>query len=319
MLKSQTSSLNTLGIAFVCYHPVALVDPTNMCLIAKQERQLYTLKLATDTTATLLPTCNTPSAPPNLLPVPHASSVGPVRNQRSSTQARMRTGPMTPALKARILRNISSNTSKANVTQATIPPNDTGFVTPVDAGFVAPTESNFAASIGSTQLSHSALIDDPSDHHQQLPPSSDYSVDDISDNLSFTSSFPDPFNIAMDDSQPSATGPWMIIDHFTGEMIVDEELPSTAPTIASTLFDTTIQVQTILNVPTLVQAAPPTLLFEDKDERPDWLVWSTNEFLQHVPYYMCLGKVVDLFFTQEARLGYPEKVKYVTSFRILVH
>ena len=225
---------------------------------------------------------------------------------------------MTPALKARILRNISSNTSKANVTQATIPPIDTGFVTPIDTGFIAPTKSNFAASIRSAQPSRSALVGDPFNNQQQLPPSSDYSTDDISNNLSFTSSFPDPYDVAMDDSQPSATGPWMIIDHFTGEMIVDEEHPSTAPTITCTPFDT-IQVQTLLDIPTLVQTAPPTLLFEDKDERPDWLVWSTNEFLQHVPYYMCLGKVVDLFFAQEARLGYPEKVKYIVFLHIIIH
>jgi hypothetical protein len=52
--------------------------------------------------------------------------------------------------------------------------------------------------------------------------------------------------------------------------------------------------------------AGPALV--DKDERPDWLLISVREFLRHGPYYACLGKVVDLFLAQEARLGYPAKV-----------
>ena len=58
----------------------------------------------------------------------------------------------------------------------------------------------------------------------------------------------------------------------------------------------------------LVESLPAALLFVDEDEHPDWLTRSIKEHLQYMPYYMCLGKVVDLFLTQEARLGYPAKV-----------
>ena len=288
------------------------INPTNIHLTAKEERQLYTLKPATVMTTTIPPTCHIPFAPvlkPSL--APRASAVGPVRNQRNSTQARMQTGPMTPALKARILRNIANNTPKDNPAQTTTPPAETGLVTPVEAGSTT--------SIRTAQHSQSAIANNPFDHQREPPPSSDYSVDDISDDLSFTSSFPDVFDVGMEDSQPSETGPWMIIDHFTGEMVIDKESPSATPFVAGAPFDTAIQVRTILGVPTLVQTRPPALLFEDRDERPDWLIWSTNEFLQHVPYYMCLDKVVDLFFAQEARLGYPEKVKIIVFFRVFIH
>jgi len=146
---------------------------------------------------------------------------------------------------------------------------------------------------------------------QQPPPGSQPPESDHSDSLSYTSTIPDIFDVGMDDSAPHATGPWTIIDHLTGEMIVDEwELPAAAATVPNAPFDYMIQVQTIptLGVHALVQTAPPTLLFQDKDERPDWLIRSTNEFLQYTPYYMCFSKVVDLFFAQEARLGYPDKV-----------
>jgi hypothetical protein len=116
------------------------------------------------------------------------------------------------------------------------------------------------------------------------------------------------------DSGPLATGPWTIINHFTSDvttddvMIVDEE--EDPPAAPAAPFDFTIQVQLnpILGVPALVQTLPPTLLFRDHDERPDWLIRSTNELLHPTPYYMCLNKVMDLFFAQEARLGYPDKV-----------
>lgn len=193
-------------------------------------------------------------------------------------------------------------------------PIEAGFVTPIKTGFIAPVKSSFMAPIRPAQSGQSIFVDDPLGGPQQDPPNSNYSGDDMSDSLSFTSSFPDVFDVGMDDSAPSATGPWMIVDHLTGEMTVDGELPSAIPTVSSAPFDSVIQVQIILGALALVQTAPPTLLFEDRDERPDWLVWSTNEFLQHVPYYMCLGRVVDLFFAQEARLGYPDKVKTLFSF-----
>jgi len=241
-------------------------------------------------------------------PPPALRTAGPIHTQPKLTQARMRTGPMTPALKARILKNLANTRPKndgprADVVQAAAPPIDDGHGVLDDI----PTRP--------AQPNQMTLISDPPINQQQ-PPGSQLSGDNHSDSLSYTSTIPDVFDVGMDDSAPVATGPWMIIDHLTGEMIVDEEeLPATIPTVPSTRFDYAIQVQTIpaLGVRALVQTAPPTLLFEDKDVRPDWLMKSTNEFLQYTPYYMCFSKVVDLFYEQEARLGYPDKVSELRS------
>jgi len=204
----------------------------------------------------------------------------------------MRTGPMTPALKARILGNMSkANTTRANATQVTVPP--------IEAEFIAPGEPG--------EPSCSALANDSSGDGQ-FPPSSEISEGNISDSLSYTSTLPDVFDFDMDDLAPPATGPWMIVDHFTGEAITDEEDPPATPAASGAPFDSAIQVEVISGIATLIQTPPPTLLFVDHDECPDWLIRSTNGFLQHAPYYMCLNEVVDLFFTQEARLGYPDKV-----------
>jgi hypothetical protein len=213
---------------------------------------------------------------------------------------------MTPALKAHILANQTSkaNEIRANTTQVT--------VSPIEPESIEPAEP--------AQPSRSTFIGDPSDD-QQLPSSSQPPEDDVSDSLSYTSTIPDVFDVGSDDSAPPATGPWTIIDHFTGEMIVDEEeVPPVPPATPGAPFDSAIQVQFIptFGVTALVQTSLPTLLFEDTDERPDWLMISTNKFLQHVPYYMCLNKVVDLFFTQEARLGYPDKVSEL-SFPLFPH
>jgi len=201
----------------------------------------------------------------------------------------MQAGPMTPALKTRILRNLSKKAPKADDTpasatqQVTIPPTQTE---PVETtGPIQSGESGTQPSLDS------------------CPPE-----DDASDSLSYTSTLPDVFEVGSDDSAPPATGPWMAIDHLTGEMIVDEEVLPAATTAADAPYDSTIQVKMILGVPALIQSPPPALLFADKDERSNWLIRSINEHFQHTPYYMCLGEVFDLFLAQEARLGYPEKV-----------
>ena len=107
----------------------------------------------------------------------------------------------------------------------------------------------------------------------------------------------------MDNSAPATTGLWTIIDHFTGEMIVDdEEVPPGVPS------DSMIQIEVVMGLPTLIQTQQLALLFADQDERSDWLIRATTEFLQHVPYYLCFNDIVDLFFTQEVRLSHPDKV-----------
>lgn len=65
------------------------------------------------------PSCNVSTAAASKSPLAaHAS--GPARTERKSTQARMRTGPMSPALKARVLANISNRTSEVSETPANV-------------------------------------------------------------------------------------------------------------------------------------------------------------------------------------------------------
>ena len=306
---SRKSLLNTSSFVSVSHHPITLIVFADTHLTkAKEERQLYTLKPTTVAMETPLPTSD--------VPLPLASkplalrTVGPIRPQRESTQAWMQTGRMTPALKARILRNLPSKTSQtykaqSNATQVTVPPIATEFVPPTEADFV--TETEFCVPTELAQPSQSTLANGLWDE-QEVPSSSDFSDGYISDSLSYTSMLPDAFDAEMDDLAPAATGPWMIIDDVTGELIVDEGVPAPITAALSAPSDSTIQVNVILGVATLVQTPPPTLLFADHDERPNWLIRSTNNFLQHAPYYMCLNEVVDLFFAQEARLGYPYRV-----------
>ena len=201
---------------------------------------------------------------------------------------------MASALETRVPKNCLNKTSRANATPVTIPLIQTESVT----------------STKHVQPSESTPMEYPSG--DQPPPSSQVPEDDVSDSLSYTSTLPDVFDVGMDDSAPPATGPWTIIDHLTGEMIVDEEVPSATSPVPDTPSDSIIQVIPVpwlgTGTTALVKSSPAALLFVDKDKRPDWLTRSIKEHLQYTPYYMCLGKVVDLFLTQEAQLGYPAKV-----------
>lgn len=106
----------------------------------------------------------------------------------------------------------------------------------------------------------------------------------------------------MDDLVPSSTD----------ESTPGEDVPPATTTIASScaLCDSAIEVRIVPTPGTsmLVETSEPALLSVDEDERPHWLLRSINKFLRYGPYYMCLGRVVDLFLTQEARLGYLAKV-----------
>jgi hypothetical protein len=65
-----------------------------------------------------------------------------------------------------------------------------------------------------------------------------------------------------------------------------------------------------LGTPYLVENTP-ALLSEDEDVHPQWLTTAVNTFLCFVPYVGSLGKVVDLYLAQEARLGYLVTVHMV--------
>ena len=212
---------------------------------------------------------------------------------------------MPAALKARVLAAIAANkTSRAGRVQANaIPPTEVESVSSTEVESVPSTE---VESVPPTIPAQPGLLATDQLGSQQSPPE-----DDASDSFSYTSTLPDVFEVGLDDSAPLATGPWVITDHLTGEIIVDEEVPPATRVAPYVPSDPTARIQIlgpIMGIFTLVQTPPPTLLFEDGDERPEWLARSTRDFLQHAPYYLCMSEVVDLFFTQEARLGYPSKV-----------
>ena len=129
--------------------------------------------------------------------------------------------------------------------------------------------------------------------------------EDATDSLSRISVLSEP-DVGMDDLVPSATGE-------------PTPLPATTTTATScALCGSVIEVQ-IVRAPGsffLIETSPPALLSIDEDERPNWLLMSIKDLLKYGPYYMCLGRVVDLFLAQEARLGYLAKVSEFRSPRV---
>lgn len=87
-----------------------------------------------------------------------------------------------------------------------------------------------------------------------------------------------------------------------------EVSPTTTASCILCNYAIRVKVVPTLGVSGLIETPPPALLFVDKDERPYWLLTSVKDFLQYGPYYMCLSRVVDLFLSQEAQLGYLAKV-----------
>ena len=276
-MKSQKSLLDTSSTASVHYHLMVLSIPTHIYpSAAKVECKLYTLKPTAAMVLMPPQTSDTPTAMTSRPP----PAAGPVRTQHNSTQAQMQTGPMTPALKAHILENIAKAASKASDTQA----GATQVIIPTEAELIMSIKTKPILPAEAVQPSQSTLTNDPLGN-QQLPPSMELFDDNMSDSFSFTSTLSDVFEVRTDDSGPLATGPWTIIDHFTGEMAVnDEEVPPTSPIAPGAPLNSTIQVKVILNTAVLIQTPLPTLLFTDQDVHPNWLIISTNEFLQHVPY-----------------------------------
>ena len=97
-------------------------------------------------------------------------------------------------------------------------------------------------------------------------------------------------------------------------MLVDEDSPP-----VTTPCDFLITVRTGEGLAPALSALEeteyPELLFTELDVRPQWLLKSIEDFLQHGPYYSCLNKVVDLFLEQERGLSYPVRVSEPCSFK----
>ena len=269
------------------------------------------------------PQPTTPTIPvPQVPSVPASGSIGPIRTARK-TRAPTHVTKHVPAnaanpensntLQVEVpevqLPDVNApqlHTPQVGLPQATTLPSDMpqANATPAepDAPITTATPSEpdgFVAMISPTEFVEPVSTTTPTGVTSL--PAAEVPDDDVPDNMSFTSTLPDIFDVGMDDSAPPATGPWTIIDHFTGEMIVDDDQSSPSP------VGVEVAITPRLGTTYLVEN-PPTLLSEDEDVRPRWLMTAVNTFLRFVPCVGSLGKVVDLYLAQEARLGYPQLV-----------
>lgn len=302
---------------------------------AKEIRQLYTLDPIQDTTvapppldtapAVTVPQLTAPNAPvPRVLSAPTPDSTGPIRVARKS---RMKTRPLPTRTNKRAPASTTTPTNTGAPQSQVESPDvdvsqDIARMHQVDPPQVHTLPSDIPqANATHVEPNVPVVATIPSDI---TPVPADVPDDGMSDSLSYTSTLPEIFDTGTDDSAPPATGPWMIIDHFTGEITVDDDqsppVPD-APTIPNTHSDPSPAVVKVAiaarsGVPYLVET-PPTLLDEDKDVRPQWLMTAIGTFFPFVPYVGGLGKVVDLYLAQEARLGYPQLVCAHSSYFII--
>lgn len=241
----------------------------------------YTLNSITPAATPPPPTSNTPILQPPGLPL-EARTSGPTRTQRASTTARMRTGPMSASLKARVLEQMAKHSSKT-------PEMSTGATT-----------VTLRIAADDTKLTEPTRSTPTPQPLGDEPPRSPQSPEDVSDDVPHITASPNPLGTMVYD----------LVSSESNKMSVDEVHPVATTTTSSVPCGFVIEVKTYLaaGTPSFVQTPQPDLLFADQDERPDWLLTAVNDFLQHMPYYLCLNKVVNLFLAQEARLGYPAKV-----------
>lgn len=281
-------------------------------LVAKEKRRYYTLDPVPDnmvdapSETSITPTVSPHSPRPSTIPVPRSpSTIGPDRANRVSKQARLNAGPLAPRHKERVLAdkaNAEILASPVNVPTIQVPPVTTSQMNMLQ------TQADASATDGSRSGSTEPNIIATTDSSLAMTPVID---DNASDGGSYTSTLPDVFDVGMDDSAPLATGPWVIMDHLTGEVIVDDDEPiATIPTVPPQC-EIEIGVLPRLGTHILIETGQPTLLYEDEEVRPRWLILAVKDFLKYTPYYGRLSKVVDLFLGQEARLGYPELVMYL--------
>lgn len=287
--------LSCVSLSQYRYHPF-IFHPA-----AKEKRQHYTLGpvlAMADTPSEISSTPAGPSRPPH---PPHMT--GPDRTRATSGRvARMRTGPLPAHLKEKVFANMAKARTSRVATAHSTPT--------INIPLVATSQMNASQgwSNGSIFGASPAGLGTSDTTNTLFNTAGSVSNDYTPDGGSHTSILSEDFNIDINNSEPD---PWMAVDHFTGEAIIgdhdDPVIP--APTAPQTEVETGILPR--LGVHTILETAPPTLLFEDEDVRPDWLISAVRKFLRYIPYYGQLGKVVDLFLTQETRLGYPELVMYL--------
>lgn len=287
--------------------------------LAKEIRQLYTLDPIQDTTfappsldtapAVVVPQPMAPAAPvPRDLSTPASDLTGPIRPARKS-----RTTSVNKRVTANAATPKNASTLQVEGSQVQSPEVDVSQDIPKVAPPRVPTLPSDMPQVNATLAEPNVPIVaiTPPD---VAPVPAEAPDDSMSDSLSYTSTLPEIFDVGADDSAPPATGPWMIIDHFTGEVTVDDGQSPPVPdaqVIPTTAGPSPAGVEVAITprsgVNYLVETSPE-LLFEDEDVRPQWLMTAVKSFFRFVPYFGGLGKVVDLYLAQEARLRYPQLV-----------
>ena len=310
--RSQGSSPNILKGVTVRGHaliPSYLFVYSSLTL-AKEKRLLYTL-------GPIPATVHAPPQPPSTPATPSNSlqpATGPHRTRQMSREARTRTAQPPPHLRAQTSASVVNvvppqvATVSASTTETPIIGVLTTAVLPVATPEVdvSQTQADGLAPSSSGLTEPGAAGTTHADCTSESIPATD---DRTFNSGSHTSTLPgtsDLQDFDMDCSGPLATGPWVAMDHFTGDIIVDDASSISDPTAGQTGMDVGLLPR--LGTNALTETEAPSLLFEDEDVRPDWLNSAVKEFLRYTPYYGCLGEVIDQFLLQEARLGYPKLV-----------
>ena len=146
----------------------------------------------------------------------------------------MRTGPLPPHLKEQVLVNIANAktpnviTSQVDTPMTVEPPQmDTSQVhtnNSLDGDVLCVTTPQMDTSLAHTNIptANTPGLTEPnvSSTANQLPDKATSVPDDnTSDGGSYTSTLPNVFNIDMDGLEPLTVGPWVAINHLTGEII----------------------------------------------------------------------------------------------------
>ena len=324
----------------MCYWPIVACPFSLQITLARESRQHYTLNPIPGMTVapplpSTAPAIITPLPTALTIPVPRVSSaevlssIGPIRTTHKTRLHHTRINRRIPANTTSPMDTVvpQVEASEANITQAQPQVNLPEKITlPSDSRHTDATSTEPDAPVATpapAECNVPVVVPTPGPNTPIAAttpdgiPAAEVPNDDASDSMSYTSTLPDIFDVGSDDSAPPATGPWIAIDHLTGEMIVDEDQPtSPAPAVpampALTNGPPLVRVEVAIARPpggAYLVETPAALLSEDEDVRPEWLMTAVNTFLRFVPCVGGLGKVIDLFLKQEARFGYPRLVR----------
>lgn len=299
MQRSQRSLLNISNYVIVsgrarCSH--MFVHP--LFTLAKEKRRLYTLGSIEDV-SDAPPNASGAPVPPSCPLQPSSTTSGADRGPRSTKTARMRTGPLPPHLKERVIAAMA----KARPPKAATAPVDPSAIESINVETLSITTPE--VDVPQVQMYGPGVVDIVHFAPETAPVHNDYT--------STPTDFFDADYVDVDMSDMDlATDPWEVMEHPTGDIIIDGD--SSLSSSAAGQMSMDVGILPRLGTLTLIETEPPTLLFKDEDVRPDWLMSAVKEFLRYTPYYGGLGQLIDLFLRQEARLGYPNLVLLLSFF-----